>query len=259
MRLTPQKVEEVIFRIVREDGLELVALLKGKENVSEFDIATKLKKDIKLVRRMLYFLYNKNLVSFTRKKDKQKGWYIYYWTLEMDAIKFEYIKQKKQTLERLEATLEKEQKEVFYVCSDTCVRLDMNESLDYDFHCPECGNLLEQDENSEKISRLNKRIADLKVELEAIHKSEAIRLEKAAAKAKEERLKEEAEAKEASNEKRRETIRKKKEALAKKNAAKEAKSAKKKTAKAKVAKPKKAAKKKSPKKKAATKKKTAEK
>ncbi len=192
MRLDKNKIDEVVFRILREDGLELINQLKGKSHISEFDLATKLKKDIKIVRRMLYFLYNKNLVSFIRKKDKQKGWYIYYWTLELNSIKHEFIKQKKETLERLKATLKKEEGAVFYVCSDNCVRLDMDESLEYDFHCPECGNLLEQDDSQEKIQRLHKRIKSLGEEIKVIEEQEAKKRQKIAQKAKKEREEEEA-------------------------------------------------------------------
>ena len=40
------------------------------ENVSEFELGDILKKDIKIVRKMLYLLYNHNLVRFIRKKTK---------------------------------------------------------------------------------------------------------------------------------------------------------------------------------------------
>src|SRR3989338_453753 len=88
MRLTPKKIEEIIVGILGESGIPLIKELMGKDNISEFDLATKTKQDIKVVRRMLYVLHNNNLVGFTRKKDKQKGWYIYYWTLipEMSGL-----------------------------------------------------------------------------------------------------------------------------------------------------------------------------
>ena len=88
MRLTPKKIEEIMLSVLGEAGLPLIKELTGRENVSEFELATKTKKDIKIVRKMLYLLYNQNLISFTRKKDKQKGWYIYYWTLLPESIKF---------------------------------------------------------------------------------------------------------------------------------------------------------------------------
>ena len=72
MRLTQKKIEEILLDIIGGEGLPLVQQLYGKEHVSEFELATKTKKDIKLIRRMLYTLYNHNIISFIRKKDKQE-------------------------------------------------------------------------------------------------------------------------------------------------------------------------------------------
>ena len=60
MRLTQKKIEEIIISIIGADGLPLAGQLYDKENVSEFDLANRTKKDIKVVRKMLYFLYNFN-------------------------------------------------------------------------------------------------------------------------------------------------------------------------------------------------------
>ena len=112
MRLTAKKIESILVDIVGEQGLPLIHELLGKDNISEFDLATKLKIDIKIIRKLLYILYNHNLVSFTRKKDKQKGWYIYYWTLIPENVRFNYIKRNKNLLERLKNQVEIEKKEL---------------------------------------------------------------------------------------------------------------------------------------------------
>jgi len=72
MRLTKNKINDVVIKIIGTKGLPLIELLKDKENISEFELAKKLNLDIKIVRKMLYLLYNHSLVSFTRQKDKQK-------------------------------------------------------------------------------------------------------------------------------------------------------------------------------------------
>ncbi|HLC88765.1 MAG TPA: hypothetical protein VJG49_01890, partial [Candidatus Nanoarchaeia archaeon] len=110
MRLTLKKIEEIMTSLIGEPGLPLIRELYGKENVSEFDLASRTKKDIKVIRKLLYILYNNNLVSFIRKKDKQKGWYIYYWTLLPEGIKYMYIKKKKELVVSLQEKIESEQK-----------------------------------------------------------------------------------------------------------------------------------------------------
>lgn len=168
MRLTQNKIEQILTNILGEEGLPLVQELLGKENISEFDLASKIKEDIKRVRKMLYILYNHNLVEFTRKKDKQKGWYIYYWTLLPESIRFSYFKTKRDLLERLKSLLDKESKELFFGCPNKCVRLNFDQAMDFEFHCPECGELINQEDGKEKIAHLQKRIAETEEELSVL-------------------------------------------------------------------------------------------
>jgi transcription initiation factor TFIIE subunit alpha len=175
MRLTTKKIEEILVGLLTEEGLPLIKQLIGKENVSEFDLAAKAKKDIKVVRKMLYILYNHNLVGFTRKKDKQKGWYIYYWTLLPESIKFSYFKMKRDLLERLKNQLSREEKELFFVCPNECVRLNFDQSIDFEFHCPECGELIMQDDSQKKIVELKKKINETGLEVEKLQIQRKIR------------------------------------------------------------------------------------
>lgn len=154
-----------MISVVGEEGLPLVKELGAKDNISEFDLADKVKKDIKIVRKMLYLLYNHNLVSFTRKKDKQKGWYIYYWTLLPDSIRFSYIKKKKELLERLKKRLDEETQEIFFVCTNNCVRLNFDQGMDFEFRCPECGELISQDENKKTTEHLKKKTEEIEKEI----------------------------------------------------------------------------------------------
>ncbi len=172
MRLNQKKIEEVSITILGEEGLPLIRELYGKENVSEFDLANRTKKDIKVIRKQLYLLYNNNVVGFTRKKDKQKGWYIYYWTLLPESIVFLYIKKRKEKLEELKEKLERENKEIFFSCKNNCVRLNFDQAMDFEFHCPECGELVSQ-VGSEEPDQIKKRISEIEEELVNAEKVES--------------------------------------------------------------------------------------
>lgn len=165
MRLTQKKIEEIIVNVLGNEGLLLLKQLYGKEHVSEFDLASRTKMDIKVIRRLLYVLYNNNLVGFIRKKDKQKGWYIYYWTLLPESLKFIYFKKKREALTLLQQQLEQEKKELFFVCPRRCVRLNFDQATDFEFHCPECGELLSHDSSATRISELQAQIKTLDAEL----------------------------------------------------------------------------------------------
>lgn len=188
MRLTQKKIEEIMRSVIGEEGLPLIEELSGRENVSEFELGDKLKKDIKIVRKMLYLLYNYNLVRFIRKKDKVKGWYIYYWTLLPESIKFNYVKRKKELLVKLQQRLDEESKESFFMCPNKCIRLNFDQSIDFEFHCSECGELTSPEDNAERLKTLQKKISGLETELEELSEKRKARKETVRAKKKQIKL-----------------------------------------------------------------------
>ncbi len=161
MKLSNKLIDEVISEVAGEDVLPLVKALKNKKNVSEFLLAQNIKQEINTTRNMLYRLYNANLVSFIRKKDKQKGWYIYYWTFNSKRVKYLASTTKKKKLEKLKERLEREKSSDFFVCQNQCIRLDFEQATDFEFKCPECGSLLNQEDNREKIKQIEKEIKAL--------------------------------------------------------------------------------------------------
>ena len=165
MKLSNKKIDEIITRVVGEDALPLVHMLKNKKNVSEFKIAESIERQINETRNALYRLYHANLVSFIRKKDKKKGWYIYYWTFNPKRIKYLAADIKKQRHGQLTERLEREKNNVFFSCKNTCIRLNFEQAIDFNYKCPECGEIMQQEENEQKIKEIEKEIKELKKEL----------------------------------------------------------------------------------------------
>src|SRR3989344_4989565 len=171
IRITSNIVDEVVSEVAGADVVPLVKALRNKTNVSEIKLASAIKKEINMTRNMLYRLYDNNVVSFTRKKDKKKGWYIYYWTFNQKRVK-DLIKDiKKQKYERMLDRLNREKNVQFYICSNKCIRLDFEQSHDFHFKCPECGSLLNLEDNTQKIKDLEKEFEKLQKELKTLHKA----------------------------------------------------------------------------------------
>ncbi len=156
---------KVITEVAGEDTLVLVAYLKGKKNVSEFVIAKDMKMEINTIRNMLYRLLDSNLVTFTRKKDKQKGWYIYYWTYQPKNIDHLFWEIKKKRLEGLKDRLFREKQNVFFVCPKGCIRLEFENAISFDYRCPECGSMLGQQDNAGLRVQLETEISELTTEI----------------------------------------------------------------------------------------------
>ena len=157
IRLTTKSVDEAIAESAGEEVLPLIKILKKKKNTSEFILAEKMKKEVNVTRNLLYRLYDVNLVSFERIKDKKKGWYIYYWSFNENKIRDLVTSIKKKKLDRLKDRLERELNNKFYSCGEKCLRLDFEQAFDFEFKCPECGELLEEEDNTKKIEEIKKK------------------------------------------------------------------------------------------------------
>jgi transcription initiation factor TFIIE subunit alpha len=158
-----QLIEDTIFAVAGENGVRIVNFLGTRENVSEFSIADRLKMDMQTVRNTLYRLHTHNAATYIRKKDRQKGWYISYWTFNDARIDELMQSMKKKQLEKLRERLEKEEanKGMFFICTKACARLDFDQATEFEFKCPECGSLLQQQENLRTIEHLKEKISEL--------------------------------------------------------------------------------------------------
>lgn len=159
---------EVAEVIVGKSGYDIVELLKDKRDVNEFKIAEKLEMTINQARNILYKLYAQDIVSFIRKKDKGKGWYIYYWTLNILKSLELFLKIKQREMNEQKALLRSRENKRFYHCKGCEMELTEETALNHDFLCPECGSLLEVSDNSEKVAETTKRIKKIEYEIDVI-------------------------------------------------------------------------------------------
>lgn len=152
-------LDGVVTEIAGKETANLAKALKKHKNVSEFRLASFIKKDINFTRNLLYKLYEHNLVFFTRKKDKKKGWYIYYWTLNEKQLPFIIADLEQKKLSRLKERLHREKAVQFFHCPSKCVRLDFDQATEFSFRCPECNELLNIEDNLGIIKQLEREIS----------------------------------------------------------------------------------------------------
>lgn len=167
MSITKKLIEEVVKEVVGEEALPIVFYLKGKKRISEFIIAEELDLEIHRTRNMLYKLYEHNIVEFLRKKDKIKGWYICYWDLNEKNIPELALKLKKNKFEKIQERLEREKTNNFYMCKNACARMTFDDSIEYNFKCPECGEIMNEQDNRRTIEFLDNKLTELRSEIAA--------------------------------------------------------------------------------------------
>ncbi|MBN2454728.1 hypothetical protein JXB11_04240 [Candidatus Woesearchaeota archaeon] len=155
-------IEEVVKEEIGEDALPLVRAMKNRVNFSEFKLADKINKDVNETRNILYKLNSLNLASFIRRKDKKKGWYIYYWTLQPKNAAHRARQLDNEKEENIRERLKRESSGDFFICKQKCVRLDFERAFEFEFKCPECGSIIDKEDNIEKIKKLRQELKKLK-------------------------------------------------------------------------------------------------
>lgn len=140
--------------------------LLNNENATDEEIASATGLKINIVRRVLYDLFGKSLISGIRVRDPKRGWYVYQWRAQPDQVETFLNNKKRKVLQRLKERLKYEESHTFYYCGTlTCKKRTFEEAMELFFRCPECGNFLQPYDNSELIEALKWKIRQLEEEL----------------------------------------------------------------------------------------------
>tara|TARA_Y100000310_G_scaffold340113_1_gene434838 strand:+ start:61 stop:594 length:534 start_codon:yes stop_codon:yes gene_type:complete len=157
--LNQNEINSLVAQVSGEDTVEVVNfILENGENISEFLISEKLTIPMNALRNKLYRLQENNLITFTRKKDKKKGWYIYYWTFNHPQSISMVKKMKESRIDSLRKRLEREDSSIFYTCKSKCIRTKFDHALENNFLCSECGKILKEQDNSKIIKEIKKEL-----------------------------------------------------------------------------------------------------
>ncbi len=159
-------LREVITLVVGKQAEEIVDLLDTKKHVNEFLLAKKLDLTINQTRNILYKISDHGLVSYIRKKDKKKGWYTYFWKIEvLKSLKFmKNVLIKK--IGQLKHKIKSRETKRFYVCDRCAIEITEEHALICNFTCNECGDILSLKDNVKLIRDMKKNFEKLKKELE---------------------------------------------------------------------------------------------
>jgi len=195
-------IRELIKEVAGKNTEPIAEILKEEKPVNEFKIAEKIKLTINQTRNILYKLYNNGIANFSRKKDKRKGWYIYFWTLNIQKSLEKLVELKKKQIENDEHQIKSYETKRFFLCPSDCAKFNEESALLHNFICPECGNVLQLEEKAPKIKEFTdkkekalKELALIESELAKIVTVKTKKLEisrKRKAKAKKEKKKKEA-------------------------------------------------------------------
>lgn len=157
---------DLAMEIGGEEAVGVVRALAERKDATDEELAEITGIRINTVRKVLYTLYDLGLADFKRIRDKETGWYYYYWNLDLKRLPEIIRARKREELKKLKKMLEEESGEIYYWCGTPGhPRLTFDEAMEYEFQCPLCGNILMQHDNTAIVEDLKRRIEELEIEL----------------------------------------------------------------------------------------------
>ena len=150
-----------------EDLQKVVNVMLYVNEITDEELSQKVDLKLNKVRKVLYKLHENHLAGYRRIRHPEKPLYIYFWKLYPNKIPQYLISKKIEVLNKLKASLEYEENNLFFVCPiNNDHRYNFNDAMEFQFICPECEKPLEALDNSIIKEILRNKIKELKKDLE---------------------------------------------------------------------------------------------
>lgn len=161
-------LKKVVANTAGEEAVKIVELLYNKKDINEFFIAKKLGLTINQTRNLLYRLSNLGIISSIRKRDKRKGWYIYFWTFNIIKSLGVLKSGLEEEINHIQSNLHSKKTKRFYRCALCGREVNEETALLTNFLCSECGEVYNLMDNSPAIEDFSKKITKLQKELDSV-------------------------------------------------------------------------------------------
>ncbi len=149
-----------------EEYVKVARALLNTEDVTDEEIASATGLKINIVRKVLYDMFGKALITGIRVKDEKKGWFVYRWRAKQDHVDNFIENQKKKILDRLYKRLEHEESTEFYHCGNhDCPRVKFDVAVELFFKCPNCKGPLNMVDNSKVKEALRYKIDQITTDI----------------------------------------------------------------------------------------------
>jgi len=152
-----------------DEYLKVARSLLKAEDATDEEIASSTGLRINMVRKVLYDLFGKSLITGIRVKDERKGWFVYRWRTRREEVENFIENQKKKIQERLQQRLDYEASSEFYHCgNEDCPRVTFEAALEDMFKCTACGKVLNLKKNDRSKKAYQRKIDEIKKDMQQI-------------------------------------------------------------------------------------------
>ncbi len=165
-------IKEVTLSLLEEEeGIDpevaekTVDIILKREAIDE-EIAGELGVDPREVRKVLYKLHERGVVSFRKERREDYRYPVYSWNLDLREVLRRGLEVKERELEDVEQALNNDMSHpVFHCGNDECPTLSFEEAMEHEFRCPNCGEMLQEVDTTEERERLERLAEELKEEI----------------------------------------------------------------------------------------------
>jgi len=155
-----------VANLLGEETARIIEVLKGVDETTDEEIASKTEIRLNSVRKILYNLYDHSIVALRQSRDKETGWFVFHWRLQPDQVEGFILNHKRRILEKLETRLQYEKNHDFYYCYTLgCRRIPFEEATELIFRCPTCNKPLMHFDNDQIVKALANKVEQLRKEL----------------------------------------------------------------------------------------------
>jgi transcription initiation factor TFIIE subunit alpha len=175
------QLDDIILQLTDEVTVQVLNILLEHREIIDEDIVNTLNEEfsqdqpedeskvepeimriaLKEVRKSLYKLNERSLARYRRVRDKETGYFVYYWSPIWERIRDLIVGRRKQTIKKLKQRLDYEQRNLLYVCDEGHTPVTFSDAFEFGFVCTVCGQELAQKENEDTISVLETKINEL--------------------------------------------------------------------------------------------------
>lgn len=160
--ITDDLLSKVAKVIGGEDAVKVVMALNELKDATDDQLLPKTEMKLNDIRKMLFKLYNHSIVQCNVSRDKDTGWFIFLWRIQLDQVEGFINNQKRRILKILKTRLEYEEKNEFYYCNTPgCSRVTFEDAMEFIFRCPTCSKALQHYDNGAMVKTLTDKIEQL--------------------------------------------------------------------------------------------------
>lgn len=170
--LTFKLTQEFLTSVGGPEAVSVVRICLDKNGKClDEDIEAKMKTlKITEIRSILNRLHYRGIACYNKTKNKNSGWYTYTWEIKKRRIVELILEQQSEQLQKLEQKARFEVNHEFFVCKKACEETAFEIAAQYEFRCPECGEMMNPIDGKKKNKDVQEHILLLRTELGELQK-----------------------------------------------------------------------------------------